>query len=113
MSWEAARVIDFHAHVVLEETFGAAAEHGPELTVAEDGRPLFRAGGYRLHGVRYRGSPFMDVEVRLAAMDRAGIDCGLQHFAIQVWLIVCCHSSPLCRELRSLKLRQMPSLPTV
>jgi hypothetical protein len=75
MSWEAARVIDFHAHVVLEETFGAAAEHGPELTVAEDGRPLFRAGGYRLHGVRYRGSPFMDVEVRLAAMDRAGIDC--------------------------------------
>lgn len=75
MSWQAARVIDFHAHVVLEETFGAAGEHGPELTVAEDGRPLFRAGGYRLHGVRYRGSPFMDAEVRLAAMDRAGIDC--------------------------------------
>ena len=75
MSWQAARIIDFHAHVVLEETFGAAGEHGPELTIAEDGRPLFRAGGYRLHGVRYRGSPFMDAEVRLAAMDRAGIDC--------------------------------------
>ena len=57
MSWQAARIIDFHAHVVLEETFGAAGEHGPELTIAEDGRPLFRAGGYRLHGVRYRGSP--------------------------------------------------------
>jgi aminocarboxymuconate-semialdehyde decarboxylase len=69
-----ARTIDIHAHAVLEETFGAAGEHGPELTIASDGRPLFRVGGYRLHGVRYRGSAFMDIEVRIAAMDRAGID---------------------------------------
>jgi aminocarboxymuconate-semialdehyde decarboxylase len=74
MSIKAARTIDIHAHAVLEETLGAAGEHGPELTTAADGQPLFRVGGYRLHGVRYRGSPFMDVELRIAAMDRAGID---------------------------------------
>ncbi len=74
MSIGGARVVDLHAHAVLEETLGAAGEHGPELGVAPDGRPLFRVGGYRLHGVRYRGSPFMDVELRIAAMDRAAID---------------------------------------
>jgi aminocarboxymuconate-semialdehyde decarboxylase len=74
MSLANARTIDIHAHAVLEETFGAAGAHGPELTTAPDGRPMFRVGGYRLHGVRYRGSPFMDTELRIAAMDRAGID---------------------------------------
>ncbi|MCZ8133305.1 MAG: amidohydrolase family protein [Steroidobacteraceae bacterium] len=74
MSIATARTIDLHAHVVLEETFGTAGVHGPELTTAPDGRPLFRVGNYRLHGVRYRGSAFMDVDVRLSAMDRAGID---------------------------------------
>lgn len=74
MGIETARTIDIHAHAVLEETFGTAGEHGPELTTGPDGRPLFRVGGYRLHGVRYRGSPFMDPDLRIAAMDRAGID---------------------------------------
>ncbi|MCU0760576.1 MAG: amidohydrolase [Steroidobacteraceae bacterium] len=74
MSIETARTVDIHAHAVLEETFGTAGAHGPELTTGPDGRPLFRVGGYRLHGVRYRSSPFMDVDLRLAAMDRAGID---------------------------------------
>jgi aminocarboxymuconate-semialdehyde decarboxylase len=69
-----ARTIDIHAHAVLDETMGAAGLHGPELTVADDGRPLFRVGAYQLHGVRYRGSPFMDPEKRLQAMDQAGID---------------------------------------
>lgn len=69
-----AKTIDIHAHVVLEETFGAAGAHGPELSTAPDGRSVFRVGGYRLHGVRYRGSPFMDIELRIAAMDKAGID---------------------------------------
>lgn len=74
MSIKTARTIDIHAHAVLEETFGTAGEHGPELTTAEDGRPLFRVGGYKLHGVRYQGSAFMDVDLRIEAMDRAGID---------------------------------------
>jgi aminocarboxymuconate-semialdehyde decarboxylase len=74
MNRHTARTIDIHAHAVLEETMGAAGVHGPELTTAADGRPLFRVGGYRLHGVRYRGSPFMDVDKRIAAMDQAGID---------------------------------------
>lgn len=74
MSIKTARTIDIHAHAVLEETFGTAGEHGPELTTAPDGRPLFRVGGYKLHGVRYRGSAFMDVDLRIAAMDKAGID---------------------------------------
>lgn len=70
-------MIDLHAHVVLEETLGAAGELGPELDEGdpEAGRPsCFRVGGYRLIGVRYRGSPFMDVDLRLRLMDEVGID---------------------------------------
>ncbi|ANU08419.1 amidohydrolase family protein [Paraurantiacibacter namhicola] len=73
MSLADARVIDIHAHAVMEETFGTAGEFGPELT-EEDGVPVFRIGSYKLRGVKYRGSAFMDPEVRVAAMDRAGID---------------------------------------
>ncbi|RMF10982.1 MAG: amidohydrolase [Alphaproteobacteria bacterium] len=69
-----ARTIDIHAHVVLEETMGAAGRFGPELTEDPTGQPLFRVGGYELRGVRYRGSPFMDVDLRLARMDESGID---------------------------------------
>jgi aminocarboxymuconate-semialdehyde decarboxylase len=67
-----ARAVDVHAHVVLEETFGTAGAHGPTLA-DEDGVPVFRVGRYCLRGVRYRGSPFMDAQRRLAAMDGAGI----------------------------------------
>ncbi len=67
-----AETIDVHAHAVLEETMGAAGEHGPELT--HDDPPVFRVGTYELKGVRYRGSAFMEPELRIAAMDRAGID---------------------------------------
>jgi aminocarboxymuconate-semialdehyde decarboxylase len=55
-------------------SLGAAGAAGPELGVADDGTPFYRVGDYVLRGVRYRGSPFMDVDVRLAAMDAAGID---------------------------------------
>lgn len=70
-------MIDLHAHVVLEDLLGAAGDIGPELDegdVAAGRPPCFRVGGYRLEGVRYRGTPFMDVDVRLVAMDAAGID---------------------------------------
>ena len=70
-------MIDLHAHVVLESVLGAAGPHGPELDDGDPatGRPpCFRVGDYELVGVRYRGSPFMDVGARLAAMDEAGID---------------------------------------
>jgi aminocarboxymuconate-semialdehyde decarboxylase len=69
-------VIDLHAHVVLEQTMGAAGEYGPELDEGDEsaGRlPCFRVGAYTLTGVRYRGSPFMDLSLRLAAMDDLGI----------------------------------------
>ena len=69
-----ATVIDVHAHAVLDETMGAAGTFGPELAADEAGQPFFRVGDYVLHGVRYRGSPFMDVELRLAAMDERAID---------------------------------------
>lgn len=72
MSIQSAQTIDLHAHAVLEETMAAAGRHGPELT--RDEPPTFRVGDYQLHGVRYRGSPFMDPELRLQAMDKAGID---------------------------------------
>lgn len=70
-------MIDVHAHVVLEATLGAAGAYGPELDEGDPGSgrpPCFRVGEYRLEGVRYRDSPFMDVELRLEAMDRLGID---------------------------------------
>lgn len=66
-------MIDVHAHAVLEMTLGAAGVHGPELFEV-DGQQRFRAGGYELCGVRYRGSAFMDPHVRIAGMDAAGID---------------------------------------
>lgn len=65
-------VVDIHAHVVLEGVFGTAGAHGPELVEGDD--PHFRSGDHVLRGVRYRGSPFMDVDVRLERMDQAGID---------------------------------------
>src|SRR6478735_3392047 len=69
-----ARVIDVHAHAVLAETMGAAGEYGPEIGATPQGQPWFRVGSYRLDGVRYVGSPFMDPELRLKRMDEAGID---------------------------------------
>jgi len=67
-------VIDVHAHAVLPMTLGAAGEAGPELGAEPDGTPFYRIGAYVLRGVKYAGSPFMDVDVRLAAMNQAGID---------------------------------------
>ena len=69
----ASGVLDVHAHAVLASSEGAAGAAGPELGALEDGTPFYRVGDYVLRGVRYAGSPFMDVDVRLAAMDRAGI----------------------------------------
>jgi aminocarboxymuconate-semialdehyde decarboxylase len=74
MSAQRGPVIDIHAHAVLPETLGTAGAYGPEIGAEPDGTPNFRIGDYVLRGVRYRGSPFMDPEVRIAAMDRAGID---------------------------------------
>src|SRR6201996_923059 len=71
------RVIDVHAHAVLEVSLGAAGAAGPEAGTGPDGRPFYRIGDYVLTGVRYAGTPFMDVDVRLAAMDAAGIDLQL------------------------------------
>ncbi|MFD1825054.1 MULTISPECIES: amidohydrolase family protein [Mumia] len=67
------RVIDVHAHAVLAETLGAAGDAGPELSADPD-QPWYRVGGYVLHGVRYRDSPFMDPDLRIARMDEVGID---------------------------------------
>lgn len=70
-------VVDVHAHVVLPSSLGAAGPAGPELGTAPDGTPFYRVGDYVLTGVRYEGSAFMDVDVRLRAMDEAGIDVQL------------------------------------
>ncbi|MGY1666430.1 amidohydrolase family protein [Geodermatophilus sp. SYSU D00696] len=73
----AAPVVDVHAHVVLPGSLGAAGAAGPELGTSPDGAPFYRVGGYVLTGVRYEGSAFTDVDVRLRAMDEAGIDVQL------------------------------------
>jgi len=65
--------IDVHAHVALPGSTGRAGALGPTQGVAPDGTPWFQVGGYRLDGVRYEGTAFADIEVRLALMDRLGI----------------------------------------
>jgi len=67
-------LIDVHGHIVLEGSLGAAGPIcGPELGAYEDGTPWFRVGDWRLDGVPYRESLFMQVGMRLDAMDAADI----------------------------------------
>ncbi len=69
-------MIDLHAHVVLESVLGAAGPLGPTLDDGDPttGRPpCFRVGEYELVGVRYRDTPFMDLDRRIAAMDERGV----------------------------------------
>ena len=70
-----AGVVDLHAHVVLAEAFGAAGRYGPVHGDDADGVEFFRVGDYTMKPIPYRSSVFMDVERRLAEMDRVGIDC--------------------------------------
>jgi aminocarboxymuconate-semialdehyde decarboxylase len=58
-------LIDVHAHAVLDASMGAAGACGPELGQYSDGTPWFRVGEWRLDGVPYRGSLFMDIDLRL------------------------------------------------
>ncbi len=53
---------------------GTAGNYGPEIGSDGPGRPWFRVGSYRLDGVRYTGSAFMDVDLRLENMHAAGIE---------------------------------------
>ncbi len=70
-----ARVIDLHAHIVLRETIGAAGDYGPTIGRNDDGSPYFQIGTtYRLNGVKYEGSPFMDPDLRMQRMVERGID---------------------------------------
>jgi aminocarboxymuconate-semialdehyde decarboxylase len=69
-----AKVIDLHAHAVLEETMGAAGSFGPEMGDQDSAMPWFRVGSYRLNGVRYKGGAYMDPVLRIQRMDKAGID---------------------------------------
>ena len=71
------RIVDLHAHIVLEAGFGVAGRYGPELAVDDDGVSYFRIGAYRMKPMAYRGTVFMDVDKRLALMDRLGIDLQL------------------------------------
>lgn len=67
-------LIDVHGHIVLEGSLGAAGPAcGPELGTYDDGTTWFRVGDWRLDGVPYRESLFMQVGMRLDAMDAAGI----------------------------------------
>jgi aminocarboxymuconate-semialdehyde decarboxylase len=66
-------VIDLHAHVVLEAGFGKAGKYGPELSRDADGVPFFRIGDYQMKPLDYRGTVFMDTELRLERMQADGI----------------------------------------
>lgn len=67
-------VVDLHAHVVLADAFETAGPYGPFHGDDADGAEFFRVGDYTMKPIPYRGSVFMDVERRLAEMDRIGIE---------------------------------------
>ncbi len=69
-----AKASDVHAHSVLSESMHSAGAYGPEMGHNADGQPWIRIGDYVLQGVRYENSAFMDMDMRLKAMDKAGID---------------------------------------
>jgi aminocarboxymuconate-semialdehyde decarboxylase len=66
-------IIDLHGHIVLEGSMGTAGWCGPTIGSHPDGTPFFQVGNYRLDGVAYRGSLFIETDLRLAAMDEQGI----------------------------------------
>jgi len=68
------KVIDLHAHVVLEAGFGVAGKFGPEMSKDADGVPFFRIGDYQMKPIEYRGSVFMETDLRLERMEKDRID---------------------------------------
>lgn len=66
-------VIDIHAHAVFAETLNSIKGLGPEIGGTKD-HPWFRVGDYKLEGVRYENTPFMDINLRIEAMDALGVD---------------------------------------
>jgi len=71
---DSARTIDCHAHARIEVDMGPDWQHGPEYGVDDKGQPWYRVGNYRLQGVKHTRSAFTDPELRIEAMDAAGIE---------------------------------------
>ena len=69
-----AEVIDVHAHVVFETLNNTAGNYGPEAGVDQTGAPFFRIGGYTMTPISYQGTVFTDLDLRIAHLDRLGID---------------------------------------
>ncbi len=67
-------VVDVHAHILLPGVMGCCGAAGPEMGINADGVHFFRAGDYRLENVKFVGSPFSDVDMRLDKMNELGID---------------------------------------
>lgn len=95
-----AESIDIHAHAVLTQTMGSAGPYGPELGRGDDNQPWFRVGDYQLDGVRYEGSPFMELERRLAAMDTVNLDMQVlsPNPLTYFHFIEPAHAVPFCHE---------------
>jgi len=68
------QVVDVHSHILLPGAMGGCGTAGPEMGERPDGTPYFRAGSYVLENVRFVGSPFSDVQLRLETMGALGID---------------------------------------
>jgi aminocarboxymuconate-semialdehyde decarboxylase len=71
------RVIDTHAHIVLGKAFGKAGKYGPETGIDENGLPFFRIGDYKMKPMQYKGTVFMENDLRIELMDKLGIDLQL------------------------------------
>jgi len=67
-------ILDLHAHIILEEGFGQAGKFGPELSKDENGVPFFRVGEFQMKPMEYRGTAFMEMDLREERMEQMGID---------------------------------------
>ena len=104
------KIIDLHAHVVLEAGFGQAGKFGPELAKDNDGVPFFRIGQYQMKPMEYRGTVFMEIDQRLERMEQMGIDQQM----LSLTRSRCFTTSPLRQQTisaRSIMTRWPRSLP--
>ena len=71
------KIIDTHAHIILEKCFGMAGKYGPESGVDENGVHFFRIGDYKMQPMKYNNTVFMENNLRIELMDKLGIDLQL------------------------------------
>lgn len=67
-------IIDVHAHIVFQDLNNQAGIHGPGAFEDSEGRKCFKIGEYVFKNLDYENSIFTDIDLRMDAMARLGVD---------------------------------------